>query len=188
MTSNREQTATRITQCALDLAEERGLDGFTMDDLAKCAGVSRRTLFNYVEGKMDAVLGAPTAPDPERLKEFRAGGPTGRMSTDIKGVITALLDSKNFKPDELDRLHRLIASDARLHKALHDKFARFADFLAVALQERGNGQLSELQARAAATATLSLFDISLKAFVDDPTTSLADHFVAAFDGATAIFA
>ncbi|MCB7136175.1 TetR/AcrR family transcriptional regulator [Cellulosimicrobium marinum] len=187
VTRNRRRTAAQITRSAQRLAEERGLDGFTMDDLAEVAGVSRRTLFNYVEGKFDAVLGAPAAPDPARLVEFSHGGPTGRLHDDLKAVFTALLDTRDAPADELDRTRRLIASDARLHKAMHDKFARSADLLASALVERDPGRFDAYRAKAAATVTLSLFDVALEGFVADPGTGLADHFVAAFDGAAALF-
>ena len=73
----RQLVADAITRCAQQLADEHGLDGFTMDQLAECAGVSRRTLFNYVPGKLDAVLGSMQEPDPEVFSEFLAGGPTG---------------------------------------------------------------------------------------------------------------
>ena len=43
------------------LADDRGFDGFTMDELAAAAAVSRRTLFNHVSGKLEAVLGPPAA-------------------------------------------------------------------------------------------------------------------------------
>ncbi|WP_078532437.1 TetR/AcrR family transcriptional regulator [Streptomyces hokutonensis] len=184
---NRKRTAARITQCAQSLAEERGIDGFTMDDVAECAGVSRRTLFNYAAGKLDAVLGAPPTPDPSRLVEFRAGGPTGRLSDDIKAVVAAVLDSKDASAEEAERVRRLIASDPRLHRAMQDKFANFATFLADALMEREGPDFDPLRARVAATVTLSLFDVALEAYVADPSTTLADHYLAAFDGAAALF-
>ncbi|GLH98842.1 hypothetical protein Pa4123_41170 [Phytohabitans aurantiacus] len=180
-------TAARITRCAQDLAEERGLDGFTMHDVADCAGVSRRTLFNYVSGKLDAVLGVPPAPDPSRLIEFRAGGPTGRLADDVKATIGAFLDSKDLAPEDWERVRRLIAADARLHKAMHENFAKVAAFLADAILEREGARFDPLRARAAATVTLSLFDVALDAFVADPSTSLAAYFMAAFDGAAALF-
>lgn len=187
VTRNRRRTAAQITRSAQELAQERGLDGFTMDELAEAAGVSRRTLFNYVEGKLDAVLGAPPAPDPARLVEFRQGGPTGRLADDVKAVFAALLGTQDAPADELERTRRLIASDARLYKAMHDKFARFADFFAAALVERDGASFDAARAKAAATVTLSLFDVALEAFVDDPSISLADHYVAAFDGAAILF-
>lgn len=188
MSLNRKRTAVRITRCAQTLAEERGLDGFTMDDVAECAGVSRRTLFNYAAGKLDAVLGAPPDPDPSRLTEFRAGGPTGRLSDDVKAVFTAALESKGATAEEVERVRRLIASDARLHKAMHDKFAPFIAYFADAVLEREGAKFDAFRAKAAATVTLSLIDLALEAFAADPSTGLADHFVAAFDGAAALFA
>ena len=63
--SRKVSTAHRITTCAQRLTDQHGLDGFTMDDLAAEAGVSRRTLFNYFPGKVDAVLGpGPGATSP----------------------------------------------------------------------------------------------------------------------------
>lgn len=50
-TSRRElnKVATRdaITSAALDFLRAKGLNGFTVDDVAAAAGVSRRTFFNY---------------------------------------------------------------------------------------------------------------------------------------------
>lgn len=47
-----------IVQAAAQLARERGLEGFTVKDLAAEAGVSRRTVFNHFARTEDAVLGA----------------------------------------------------------------------------------------------------------------------------------
>jgi len=44
-----------IIDAAAALAEERGLDGFTVNDLAERAGVSRRTIFNHFASADDAV-------------------------------------------------------------------------------------------------------------------------------------
>lgn len=186
-TRNRKRTAAQITRSAQQLAHEQGIDGFTMEDLAEAAGVSRRTLFNYVEGKLDAVLGVPQRPDLSRLTEFRAGGPSGRLSDDVKTLFVALLDSQDTPAADMERTRQLIASDARLYKAMHDKFARFAGVFADALAEREGSTLSPLGARAAATVTLSLFDVALEAYIADPSTTLANHFVAAFDGAAILF-
>src|SRR5262245_7061502 len=65
----KSSTARRITVCAQRLTDERGFDGFTMDDLAEAAGLSRRTLFNYFPSKADAVLGAGPELDDEFIQE-----------------------------------------------------------------------------------------------------------------------
>ena len=84
----RRATAYRISVCARSLTEQHGLDGFTMEDLAEAAGVSRRTLFNYFPGKVDAVLG----------KYKTAGGfePYDKLAPEdrnrLKGPVTALAE------------------------------------------------------------------------------------------------
>ncbi|WP_196218113.1 TetR/AcrR family transcriptional regulator [Streptomyces blattellae] len=183
----RKWVAERIARCAQALAEERGIDGFTMDDVAECAGVSRRTLFNYVPGKLDAILGAAPDPDPALFSEFLAGGPTGRLGEDIKAVVGALLDSKDTAADDVERVRRLIASDPRLHKAMRDRFGKVATFFAEAILTREGPDADPLRGRVAATVTLALFDLALENFVADPETSLVDHYMRVFGRATALF-
>ncbi|PWW63493.1 acyl-CoA-like ligand-binding transcription factor [Actinokineospora spheciospongiae] len=52
----KRETRTALSDAALDLAAERGLDHVTVDDIAERAGVSTRTFFNYFPSKEDAVL------------------------------------------------------------------------------------------------------------------------------------
>ena len=52
----KERTKLTIQRKAIDLTLERGLAGFTMQELADAADVSRSTLFNYFPSKADAVL------------------------------------------------------------------------------------------------------------------------------------
>lgn len=185
--ANRRLTAERITQCAQNFAEERGLDGFTMDDVAACAGVSRRTLFNYVSGKLDAVLGSPPDPDPADLAEFRAGGPTGNLAEDLKIAVATVLERRDLQPDDMDRMRRLVASDARLLKAIHDNFAHVADVIVEAISEREGEAFDPVQAQAAAAVTLALFDVALDAFLADPSSTLVKYYLSSFDAVAAIF-
>ncbi len=158
-----------------------------MEDLAGAAGVSRRTLFNYVDGKLDAVLGAPGDPDPARLIAFREGGPTGRLGDDILATIVSVLDTKDIASDDLERIRRLMAAEPRLAREMHGKFAQVTGFFADAIQEREGSRYTALQARAAATVMLSVFDIALDAYVADPSKGIADHYLEAFEGVAAMF-
>lgn len=59
----RKRLATRraIQRAALEVVRDRGLDGATVDEIARIADVSPRTFFNYFAAKEDAILGdAPT--------------------------------------------------------------------------------------------------------------------------------
>ena len=122
--SHRRQTARRINTCAQLLTEERGLDGFSMDDLADAAGVSRRTLFNYFPGKDAAVLGDPLVLDPTLVSRFVAGGPTGRLVDDMVALIEPALANESFTRDEVARARRVLAAEPRLMTAAHERFTR----------------------------------------------------------------
>lgn len=54
--TKRRATATALAQSAFDLACERGVDGFTLEEVATRAGYSRRTFANYYFGKEDAIV------------------------------------------------------------------------------------------------------------------------------------
>ena len=89
--AKRQETSRRIMRAAGRLTLERGLDGWTMDDLAAEAQTSRRTLFNYFPDKVDAVVG-PRPVIPEQAVElFRAGGPTGDLLDDALVLARCIL-------------------------------------------------------------------------------------------------
>src|SRR5688572_17861096 len=111
--ARREATAHRISLCAQDLTADRGLDGFTMDELAEAAGVSRRTLFNYFPGKDAAVLGTHPRLDDTLLAAFVAGGPTGRLVDDIAVLVDALLEVKDINRDDVHRVRQLMLQEPR---------------------------------------------------------------------------
>ena len=53
----RRATAHALAEAAFDLAVERGVDGFTIDDIATKAGYSRRTFANHFSCKEEAITG-----------------------------------------------------------------------------------------------------------------------------------
>lgn len=72
--TKRRATARALAQAAFDLAQEHGVDGFTIDEIATRAGYSRRTFANYYAGKEEAIVavaiervrhGLDTAPDED---------------------------------------------------------------------------------------------------------------------------
>ncbi|MBT2530814.1 TetR family transcriptional regulator [Arthrobacter sp. ISL-48] len=82
----RKRAATRmaITAAARTLTAERGLNGYTVEEVCEAAGISRRTFFNYFPAKEDAIIGHVDDDVPEDiLAEFIAGGassPAGEIS------------------------------------------------------------------------------------------------------------
>jgi len=73
----RKRAATRaaITAVARKLTAERGLNGYTVEEVCERTDISRRTFFNYFPTKEDAILGHVDDEIPaEVLEEFVAGG------------------------------------------------------------------------------------------------------------------
>jgi AcrR family transcriptional regulator len=158
-------TAHRITRAAQLLAEQHGLDGFTMEELADAAEVSRRTLFNYFASKTDAVLGPePEVPEPD-VAAFRAGGPHGNLIDDLAELARTALSTKQLDRTTVERARRLLVSEPRLLAAAHHRFeAITADFTDLVLEREGAG-FDPGRARLLLRVVLALFDVALDAFI-----------------------
>ncbi|MCW2843861.1 MAG: Bacterial regulatory protein tetR family [Nocardioides sp.] len=164
----RQQTTHRITVCAQRLTEEHGLDGFTMDDLARAAEVSRRTLFNYFPSKLDAVLGAAPDIDAEVLATFVAGGPHGRLFDDLGALARSLLDVKELDRESLELGRRVLVTTPRLLAAAHERFEQLTAEFAEIILDREGRCFGLPRARLAVRMMVATFDTSLSSFLDDP--------------------
>jgi len=181
--SRRERTLAAIVRCARDLCDRHNLDGFTMEDLAKAVGVSRRTLFNYVPGKLDAVLGPDSEPDPAVVETFLAGGPTGDLLVDVKEVVRASLDAGPSDPADLDAARRLLRKDSRLMEAVHERFVDRTRMLSEGIAQREGRAVDPLDLRIIGGLILLWCDTALDESLADPSHSLAHHLDRVF-GAT----
>jgi AcrR family transcriptional regulator len=136
----RLETEHRITICAQRLTDELGLDGFTMEDLAAAADVSRRTLFNYFPGKVDAVLGNPPDLSSSAVAAFVAGGPHGHVVDDLGELAAVFLESKVLTQQEMDRARRVVIEEPRLLVAVHERFETLTgDLVDLVLAREGDG-------------------------------------------------
>lgn len=84
----RKRLATRraIQSAALRVVRERGLDGATVDEIARLADVSPRTFFNYFPSKEEAILGdIPTLEGNTEIEGFVAA--RGPILRDLARVV-----------------------------------------------------------------------------------------------------
>lgn len=89
-----QRTRDTLIERAREFTADRGLSGFTVDELCDAVGVSRRTFFNYFESKEDAVVGDPPEflPDDKR-QAFLAGGSgrAGELSENLLADLVGLI-------------------------------------------------------------------------------------------------
>ncbi|WP_235533021.1 TetR/AcrR family transcriptional regulator [Paenibacillus sp. Leaf72] len=80
----KEATASALAEAAFELALEKGLDGFVVDDVVQQAGYSRRTFANYFSCKEEAVaaVAVPTT-SVEEYEKLLAGLPQGATPLDV---------------------------------------------------------------------------------------------------------
>ena len=171
----------QIQDAAVGLVIERGYDGFTMDDLAEAAGVSRRTLFNHVADKESSVLGPMEPEDIPAVQEFRSGGPTGDLLPDLVTTAQRIMDEAQEEDacavERHLRIEEAMRRDPKVMELVEARFALFTQLAADAICEREGWPERDLRARAIATALLALIRLRLDELRDRPDNpGLGDAF------------
>jgi AcrR family transcriptional regulator len=114
------ETRDALATAALHLADERGLENVTIDEIAAAAGVSPRTFFNYFPSKEDAIIGiSPTL--TVAVVEALCARPEGEPPVAaLRAAVHAAADQLEAEPDVWFIRRRLTAgytSLAVLHSA-----------------------------------------------------------------------
>ncbi|GGR47397.1 AcrR family transcriptional regulator [Nocardioides luteus] len=96
-----------------------------MEEISSAAGLSPRTFFNYFDSKDDAVLGIQEIELYEEVRtQFVAGGPTGRLMSDLETLVAGFLENAAPNIEQGERAMRLMATEPRLvqrHIAWHQR-------------------------------------------------------------------
>ncbi|WP_091707615.1 TetR/AcrR family transcriptional regulator [Microbacterium sp. cf046] len=95
------------------LTAERGLSGFTIEELCSEVGVSRRTFFNYFASKENAVLGIPVHSDTTDLEDAFVAG-TGALVDDFAELHIAKWERLDLKSTDAEALGRAFDREPRL--------------------------------------------------------------------------
>ncbi|WP_206064033.1 TetR/AcrR family transcriptional regulator [Kocuria rosea] len=139
------------------LTAERGLSGFTVDELCAEVGISRRSFFNYFASKDDAVLGTPARDPLEAFgEEFVAGGsaPDGApLLTALQELVVrsfALLEGPHDRTLLLDVLRREPVLLQRLTETMERRLAELTDLIA---RRQGCGERDPFPGVAAAVVS-----------------------------------
>lgn len=156
--TRRFRTLKKIQATAVGLAISEGLSNITTEAIARAAGISTRTFFNYYPYKEAAIMGPPPDYPHDAAEAFVAG--RGKLLDDLNTLITAHLSRFIHEREIIADMLRLCDTDPKL-TALRQ---------ATVLARRA--QMSELLRRRMPTVDPRMLDI------------LASAIVAATNGAT----
>ncbi len=179
----KERTKLTIQRKAIDLTLDRGLSGFTMQELADAAGVSRSTLFNYFPGKTDAVLGiskndgADTAGLERMLDDLPvAATPLEDAARQVQAILSLL-----ELGDEYKTIYRLmlqaVECEPKLREAFDKNNRQTVAWVASRLERRFGSAVSPSDRSLVAALVGSLLQEAIARYLDaSPEQALAQIF------------
>ncbi|MDJ0319626.1 TetR/AcrR family transcriptional regulator [Pseudarthrobacter sp. PS3-L1] len=194
----RKRAATRaaITAAARTLTAERGLSGYTVEEVCEQTDISRRTFFNYFPTKEDAIIGHVDDEIPAGLIEaFIAGGsssPAGQISAtllqDLVDMSLALSTDMVASDAEVRQLIAVIHKEPQLMLRIIGATAeREAEFVRVlAIRERVAADHPALQMAVVVLSTVARKS-SATYFSDGNTRSHRDLFLENLNAVRNIF-
>lgn len=175
-TAKRHQTALRLQQCAVQLTVAHGFDGWTMDDLAAAADVSRRTVFNYFPGKAEVVLGPEPEVGEELMATFVGGGPTGRLFDDLLVLAHEATREKAGSDQDMTAVREAVMNDSSLLRLVHERFEVAAGLLGDCIRQREGDHYSDGTVRTILRLIITFFDDALERFAAEPGRTFHEHF------------
>ena len=104
----RAAIAIRIEVAALELFLDRGVDEVTVDDIAKAAGISRRTFYRYFETVEHILMAMPVRSLQRMSRDIHARPPSEHLR---QAFINAALEGDI--PEAERRIQRLVARIAK---------------------------------------------------------------------------
>jgi AcrR family transcriptional regulator len=156
----KQATRELIAEAARRLFEQRGFDAVTVEDVAREAGVSRKTVFNYFASKEDLFYSRLELFEEGLLAAIRERQP----GTSILRAFAGLLESQrgllqSEEPGAGERLYainKLIADSPALQRREEQVFAGYTDALAALIAEETGVRPGDVAPRVAANAMVGL--------------------------------
>lgn len=150
----------RLQEAALALYSERGFDQTTAAQIADRAGLTERTFFRHFADKREVLFGG-SALLRERIVAGVVDAPAadGPLDAVARGLDAAAAMLGEFRRDLTRQRQAVIEANPELRERELSKLDDYAAGVAVALRERGVG---ELQATLAAETGMTVLRVSLQ--------------------------
>jgi AcrR family transcriptional regulator len=116
--------------------DARGYETTTVDDIARGAGVSRRTFFRYFSSKEDVVVETSNALAEDMLTAFSRRPDREPPLVSIHRALLSVVESRLADDHEAHVIIRLLRESRTLRRAMLERHARMEERLAALIAER----------------------------------------------------
>jgi AcrR family transcriptional regulator len=189
------ETRASLTRAARRLTAERGLSGFTVEELCETVGVSRRTFFNYFPSKDAALVGyAADQFDDAAIDAFltggspRAGALSDGLLDDLADLVISQVQRIGISPAEAAGFIAAVEREPQLLKSLVQSGTAVDAYLIELVQERDGLRPGDARARAAVLVLGALTRSSFERFFRPDNTEPFDRILRdALAAATDVF-
>ncbi|OBI26647.1 TetR family transcriptional regulator [Mycobacterium sp. E1386] len=186
-------TRRALSDAALNLAFERGLDNVTREDIANLAGVSLRTFNNYFGGKYEALAYRQTERMRRSVAALRQRPADEPLWTSITHVVLQSLEEdfddrygeENLVPSRQELVEvRKMLMNPQVRNALPQDL--FDEWLAVIAERTGTDPERDLYPRLVVAIVRAVGDAAAEAYVRaDPPVPITDLICSGFAAVSA---
>jgi AcrR family transcriptional regulator len=163
-----------IWDAAVDLFVDKGFDETTVDDIARAAGVSKRSFFRYFSSKSD-LMGQGMVTYAAHITEAIQGAPASRsVMAIVRHTVRQVAVTAASYP-RVRKIAHVASTSVAAREAQLSRLAELEDRVAEAYRVRGQvGASDTLTPRLLAELTLSILDVTFREwFADDDADILA---------------
>jgi AcrR family transcriptional regulator len=125
-----------LSAAAAELFHARGFEAVTVEEIAKAAGVSRRTFFRYYESKEDVMVERLDRDGERLLAELAARPPDEPPLLAIRNALIPAIEYSLEEPDLVRDATRLLRETSTLRRAVMERRNRLEERIAALMIQR----------------------------------------------------
>lgn len=164
----RRAVQAEIGAAATRLFLAQGFDATTMEQIAREAGVSRRSLFRYFSTKEDIVLGK-LVEEGLAVRDALEARPASEPPWDaLRAAFASLALDPEYSAERNLRLSRMVCDTPSLHASHLEKQLRWQELLIPNIQMRlggAPGDASDPRARAIVASAVTCLNVAIEIWV-----------------------
>jgi AcrR family transcriptional regulator len=171
---SRKQQVVRdaLSAAAVELFLTRGFEAVTVEEIARTAGVSRRTFFRYYESKEDVMAERTDRLGEQLLAELAARPLNEPPLLAIRNALVPAIEYGLAEPDLVRDTIRLLRETSALRRAVMERRNRLEERIAALMVRRMGATSHDNTPMLLAFLTRALYDTAFNAWYDHETDDI----------------